>query len=531
MKEVKTDSNEVEIKKIIIDQLIYPRSNKDNTLIKSYYDASKIGSQFPPIVVQEVEDYHNKEIKKEQIYRYEERIDENNNKYKVPIFLLLLDGAHRLGIHELALNDGELEKEEKEKYKNIKITKWKDEILDFEKNIYLLKSTSIQMNTDHGVAISNKDRKEFARELAESFPVGSENYKMYNEEKMSHILKVSQQTISNWIRDIRDKQKNNRNALIYRLNFLGYTQQEIADMVGLTQQAVGEITKNTNFGKICNSYEEGKSPEDIAEFENLDLPLVWKILLKEKKDDINIFEKFGDKNYSNHQPKLGTIWNFAKGDLRLGYEYEGRMWCQDVMNILYRYSNQNDLVIDPMAGGGTVIDTCLIMNRKCRAFDINPIRDDIIENDIEKGYPKNIAEYDNDGNLSKVKKKADLIIFDPPYYKKKEYDNPGIMKDRDTFINFIKGVAQRSYEILNKNKYLTFLFSQYIDYDNEELNITYTDIIKLFEEVGFRYIIQIQSPLTFNNQYQAHDVERAKEETPWKFLPHDRNWEIFKRIT
>ena len=46
-----------------------------------------------------------------------------------------------------------------------------------------------------------------------------------------------------------------------------------------------------------------------------------------------------------------------------------------IAHILYYFSHQGDLVLDPMAGGGVVADTCLAFNRKCWSFDM----DDLLE--------------------------------------------------------------------------------------------------------------------------------------------------------
>jgi hypothetical protein len=60
-----------------------------------------------------------------------------------------------------------------------------------------------------------------------------------------------------------------------------------------------------------------------------------------------------------------------------------------------------------MARGGVVGDVCKVMSRKCRMYDVNPVREDMIKHDlVRQGLPK---EAEN----------ADLIFFDPPYYKKK----------------------------------------------------------------------------------------------------------------
>jgi len=93
-----------------------------------------------------------------------------------------------------------------------------------------------------------------------------------------------------------------------------------------------------------------------------------------------------------------------------------------IAHILCYFSDQNDLVFDPMAGGGVMADTCLALNRKCRSFDMDDRPDTRAE--IEP-YFWDIA------NLKwpiKGKTKPDLIVFDPPYFKKQSnnYDPDGI---------------------------------------------------------------------------------------------------------
>ena len=98
---------------------------------------------------------------------------------------------------------------------------------------------------------------------------------------------------------------------------MGWSQYEIADLVGLEQARISQIIKNTNFGKIHNDYQNGKTPEEIANYYNYDLPLVWAILLQ-GKTDLEIFETFGKDEYGNKQPKITDYWKFAKADPRLG---------------------------------------------------------------------------------------------------------------------------------------------------------------------------------------------------------------------
>ena len=50
--------------------------------------------------------------------------------------------------------------------------------------------------------------------------------------------------MSDWISDIRTRQKASHNFLILRLSRLGWTQQEIADEVGMSQNRISEIIGN-----------------------------------------------------------------------------------------------------------------------------------------------------------------------------------------------------------------------------------------------------------------------------------------------
>lgn len=59
-----------------------------------------------------------------------------------------------------------------------------------------------------------------------------------------------------------------RDAFIYKLKLLGWTQEEIGEVVGITHQAVSEIASKLNqFKPLAKSdfYEKHKSAEEIAD--------------------------------------------------------------------------------------------------------------------------------------------------------------------------------------------------------------------------------------------------------------------------
>ena len=58
-------------------------------------------------------------------------------------------------------------------------------------------------------------------------------------------------------------------------------------------------------------------------------------------------------------------------DKRFGDDWPGRIPAQMIAHMLYYFTEQGELVMDPMAGGGVVPDTCLVLNRRCVSFDMD----------------------------------------------------------------------------------------------------------------------------------------------------------------
>lgn len=100
-----------------------------------------------------------------------------------------------------------------------------------------------------------------------------------------------------------------------------------------------------------------------------------------------------------------TLWDipkqsygkFPKGDSN----YPGVTPAAIVYNLIMRYTEPGDVVLDPMAGSGTTIDVCREEGRKCIAFDIAPTRNDIRKNDSRQIPLPNSS--------------VDLIFIDSPY--------------------------------------------------------------------------------------------------------------------
>jgi len=100
-----------------------------------------------------------------------------------------------------------------------------------------------------------------------------------------------------------------------------------------------------------------------------------------------------------------TLWDFPSqqyGDERQGDQnYAGATPAYLIWNLLQRYTQPGDVVVDPMAGSGTTLDVARELGRQGRGFDLQPTRDDIARCDARK--------------LPMAAGSADFVFVDPPY--------------------------------------------------------------------------------------------------------------------
>jgi len=181
-----------------------------------------------------------------------------------------------------------------------------------------------------------------------------------------------------------------------------------------------------------------------------------------------------------------NVWTFNTCNSKFGSRYPGRIPGQIVIHTLYFFTEQGDLVIDPMAGSGTIIDCARLMERRAIGYDINPTRNDIVKRDIlTELFPEQVAE-------------GKLIFWDPPYYKKmdKHYGETSISRlNKKEYLEFF----DRSAKDLKDKKfagYLAFLCSDYNDEMSPEENIFIWDYVNIFNKHGLTPIQHIHVPLT-----------------------------------
>ncbi len=106
-----------------------------------------------------------------------------------------------------------------------------------------------------------------------------------------------------------------------------------------------------------------------------------------------------------------TLWSYPSqhyGKREQGSSaYRGATPSWVIWNLLRRYTEPGELVVDPMAGSGTTLDVAVDLEREALGFDLQSLREDILEEDA-RDLPLRDAV-------------VDFVFLDPPYGKNLKY--------------------------------------------------------------------------------------------------------------
>ena len=102
-----------------------------------------------------------------------------------------------------------------------------------------------------------------------------------------------------------------------------------------------------------------------------------------------------DRFSADFRPTPYDVWSF-RHDRAFGIPHPGSIPPALVAHTLHYYTSPGALVVDPMAGGGTTLDVCQSMGRRCLAYDLHPARPEIRPHDVRHGLPPEAADCDLD---------------------------------------------------------------------------------------------------------------------------------------
>jgi hypothetical protein len=194
-------------------------------------------------------------------------------------------------------------------------------------------------------------------------------------------------------------------------------------------------------------------------------PMVWSLAL-EGKNNRDRFKELGWGFCTWDNLKVTRKWEWNDCDKRFGDDWPGRIPAQMIAHILRCFSKPDDLILDPMAGGGVTPDTCLAMGRRCWAFDMMDRPDTRPE--IEP-FTRDISS--DQGLFWPVssKGKSDLIIFDPPYFDKKaaDYDEKSISGlSKKAYLEFLEAFFVLLKQNVKKTTRMAFINADWRDFQN-----------------------------------------------------------------
>ena len=161
-----------------------------------------------------------------------------------------------------------------------------------------------------------------------------------------------------------------------------------------------------------------------------------------------------DRFSTDFRPTPYDVWSF-RHDRAFGIPHAGSIPPAIIAHALYYYTLPNALIVDPMAGGGTTLDVCQSMGRRCLAYDLQPTRPEVTSHDIRHGFPAEAAG-------------CDLIFCDPPYHTMlaRQY-SPGSIASApfSEWITFLHDFARHAFATLRPGGYLALLLAAQTEKD------------------------------------------------------------------
>lgn len=175
---------------------------------------------------------------------------------------------------------------------------------------------------------------------------------------------------------------------------------------------------------------------------------------------------------TNFELEQTSIWSFKergnwathKGD------YRGNSPPQVSRNLILKYTNEGDVVLDPFFGSGTSLIEAKLLNRKAVGIDINIETLKLAKERLKFKYdtlyePKLIKA--NSTNLKEVipKNVIDFIFAHPPYADiikySKDIEGDLSLLNLNEFLNQISLFSQECFRILKKDKICSILIRRY----------------------------------------------------------------------
>ena len=173
----------------------------------------------------------------------------------------------------------------------------------------------------------------------------------------------ARRTVDSYIADLKAATQLDIDLKIYRMNRLGIPHDRMANRLGLIRTSLHyHLSKMATLPNSTNTdLSRGFTVSQVAEKHNWTEPMVWSLALEDKED----LERFKELGWGL---RTWDQWEWNDCDKRFGDDWPGHIPAQLIAHILYYFSKQNDLILDPIAGGGVTPHTWTLPTAQSRLY-------------------------------------------------------------------------------------------------------------------------------------------------------------------
>lgn len=196
----------------------------------------------------------------------------------------------------------------------------------------------------------------------------------------------------------------------------------------------------------------------------------------------------------NFELEMNTIWSFPNRGKWATHDakYRGNWSPYIPRNLLLRYSNEGDLILDQFAGGGTTLVEAKLLNRNIIGVDVNEEALNRCKEKCDFEYEKSGKVYFHKGDARNLDfildEKIDFICTHPPYANIIKYseDIEGDLSHLKVkeFLKEMEKVARESYRVLKKDKFCAILMGDTRE-KGHMIPMSF-EVMKIFEKEGFK---------------------------------------------
>lgn len=221
----------------------------------------------------------------------------------------------------------------------------------------------------------------------------------------------------------------------------------------------------------------------------------------------------------NFEPEFTTAWSFPERGAWATHnpKYRGNFAPQIARNLILKYSQKGDLILDPMVGSGTTLIEAKLLHRHATGIDINQnaveLSRDALNFEFETTASQNVVLGDA-RNLSSINDHSvDLVITHPPYLNILKYseNTPGdlsLVGSLPKFCVEMQQVAQELFRVLKPNKFCAILIGD-TRKAQHYVPLAY-NVLKIFLSSGFLLkedIIKAQHNCTLSKKWIKQATE------------------------